>query len=147
VNQKVKAIFKLRDNRDREELAHCAVLTMPVEEFSHVQYRALPSVEWQQRGRKHGRSFARVHHPRITWLSAVSLGRRSETFWKFTVVCWANMDRVRRVKERFMSGLKGLNRVEHVLLMKVVLVGHQRRAHKTTRAAEKLLLRRNTETS
>ena len=24
---------------------------MPVEEFSHVQYRALPSVEWQQRGR------------------------------------------------------------------------------------------------
>ena len=46
-----------------------------------------------------------------------------------------------------MSGWKGLNRVEHVLLMKVVLVGHQHRAHKTTRAAEKLLLRRNTETS
>ena len=39
---KVKAIFKLRGNRDREELAHCAVLTMPVEEFSHVQYSALP---------------------------------------------------------------------------------------------------------
>ena len=37
--------------------------------------------------------------------------------------------------------------VEHVLLMKVVLVGHQHRAHKTTREAEKLLLRRNTETS
>ena len=36
VNQKVKVIFKLRGNRDREELAHCAVLTMPVEEFSHV---------------------------------------------------------------------------------------------------------------
>jgi len=53
VNQKVKAIFKLRGNRDREELAHCAVLTMHVEEFSHVQYSALPSVEWQQRGRKH----------------------------------------------------------------------------------------------
>ena len=34
-------------------LPHCAVLTMPVEEFSHVQYSALPSVEWQQRGRKH----------------------------------------------------------------------------------------------
>ena len=47
VNQKVKAIFKLRGNRDREELAHCAVLTMPVEEFSDVQYSALPSVEWR----------------------------------------------------------------------------------------------------
>jgi len=34
---KSKINFKLRDNRDREELAHCAVLTMPVEEFSHVQ--------------------------------------------------------------------------------------------------------------
>jgi len=42
VNQKVKAIFKLRGNRDREELAHCTVLTMPVEEFSHVQYSAVP---------------------------------------------------------------------------------------------------------
>jgi len=31
-----------------------------------------------------------------------------------------------------MSGWKGLNRVEHVLLMKVGLVGHQHRAHKTT---------------
>jgi len=59
VNKKVKAIFKLRGNRDREELAHCAVLTTPVEEFSHVQYSTLPSVEWQQRGRKHGPSFAR----------------------------------------------------------------------------------------
>jgi len=54
VNQKVKAMFKLRGNRDREEPAHCAVLTVPVEEFSHVQYSALPSVKWQQRGRKHG---------------------------------------------------------------------------------------------
>jgi len=27
---------------------------MPFEEFSHVQCSALPSVEWQQRGRKHG---------------------------------------------------------------------------------------------
>jgi len=79
VNQKVKAIFKLRGNQDREELVHCAVLTMPVEEFSHVQYSTLPSVEWQQRGRKHGRSFARLHHRRITWRSAVSLGRRSKT--------------------------------------------------------------------
>jgi len=50
VNQEVKPLFKLRGNRDREELAHCVVLTMPVEEFSHVQYSALPSVEWQQRG-------------------------------------------------------------------------------------------------
>ena len=39
-----------------------------------------------------------------------------------------------------MSRWKGLNRVEHVLLMKVVLVGHEHCA------AEKLLLRRNTET-
>jgi hypothetical protein len=54
VNQKVKAIFKLRGNRDREELAHCAVLTIPVKEFSHLQYSTLSSVEWQQRGRKHG---------------------------------------------------------------------------------------------
>jgi len=79
VNQKVKAIFKLCGNRDKEELAHCAVLTVPVEEFSHVQYSALPSVEWQQRGRKLGRSFARLHHQRTMWRSAVSLGRRSET--------------------------------------------------------------------
>ena len=77
--QKVKAIFKLRGNRDREELAHCAVLTVPVEEFSHVQYSALSSVEWQQQGRKHGSSFARLHHRRTTWRSTVSLGRRSET--------------------------------------------------------------------
>jgi len=48
VKQKVKAIFKLRGNRDREELPHCAVLTVPVEEFSHVQYSALSSVQWQQ---------------------------------------------------------------------------------------------------
>jgi len=79
VNKKVKAIFKLRGNRDREWLPHCAVLTMPIEEFSHVQYSALPSVEWQQRGRKNERSFARLHHRRTTWRSAVSLGRRSET--------------------------------------------------------------------
>jgi len=48
VNQKVKAIFKLRGNRDREELAYRALLAMPVEEFSHVQYSAVPSVKWQQ---------------------------------------------------------------------------------------------------
>jgi len=47
MNQKVKEISKLRGNREREEMAHCTVLTMPVEEFSHVQYSALPSVEWQ----------------------------------------------------------------------------------------------------
>jgi hypothetical protein len=46
VNSKVKAIFKLRGNRDREQLAHCAVQTAPVGEFSHLQYSALPSVEW-----------------------------------------------------------------------------------------------------
>ena len=32
--------MKLCGNRNREELAHCAVLTMPVEDFSHVQYSA-----------------------------------------------------------------------------------------------------------
>jgi len=79
VNQKVKAIFKLHGNQDKEELEHCALLTVRLEEFSHVQYSALPSVEWQQQGRKHGRSFARLHHQRTTWRSAVSLGRRSET--------------------------------------------------------------------
>ena len=79
VNQKVKAIFKLRGNRDREELAHCAVLTVPVEEFSHVQYSALPSVEWQQRGRKQGRSCARLHHRRKAWRNAVSLDRMRKT--------------------------------------------------------------------
>ena len=52
MNQQVKAIFKLCGNREREELAHCAVLTVPVEEFGHVQYSALPSVEQQQRGHK-----------------------------------------------------------------------------------------------
>jgi len=78
VNKKVKAIFKLRGNRDREELPHCAVLTVPVEEFCHVQYSALPSVKWQQQGGKHGHSFARLHHRR-TWRSMVCLGRRSET--------------------------------------------------------------------
>ena len=50
MNQKVKEIFKLRGNRDREKLAHWPLLIMPVEEFSHAQYSALPSVEWQQRG-------------------------------------------------------------------------------------------------
>jgi hypothetical protein len=30
-----------------------------------------------------------------------------------------------------MSGWKGLNWVEHMSLMKVILVGHQHRAHKT----------------
>ena len=73
VNQKVKAIFKLRCNRDREELAHCALLTMLVEELSHVQNSTLPSVEWQQRGQKHGRSFTRLHHRSTTWRSAISL--------------------------------------------------------------------------
>jgi len=62
VNQKVKAIFKLCGKWDREELVHCAILTMPVEEFSHVQNSCLPSVEWQQQGQKHGRSFARLRH-------------------------------------------------------------------------------------
>jgi len=76
VNQKVKAIFKYCGNGDRKEMPHCAVLTMPVVEFSHVQYSALPSVEWQQRGRKHGRSFARLHHRRTTWRSAVCLGQK-----------------------------------------------------------------------
>ena len=74
---------------------------------------------------------------RTTWCSAVSLGRRSETCENSP----SYVGSVWTVNERFMSWWKGLNRVEHVLLMKVVLVGHQHRA------AEKLLLRRNTETS
>ena len=138
---KSKGYFKLRGNREREELPHCAILTVPVEEFSHAHYSALPSVEWQQRGRKHRRSFARLHHRRTAWLSAVCLGQKEWNLWKFTVVCWLSVDRAPWVNGRFISRWKGLNRVEHVLLMKVVLVGHQ---HRT---AEKLLLRRNTETS
>jgi len=78
VNQKVKAIFKLHGNREKKEMVYCPILIMPVEEFSHVQYSALLSVEWQQRGRKHGRSFARLHHRRTTWRIAVSLDGRSE---------------------------------------------------------------------
>ena len=49
---------------------------------------------------------------------------------------WSTMS-----QRKVYDGWRGLNRVEHVLLMKVVLVGHQHRE------AEKLLLRRNTETS
>ena len=79
VNQKVKTIFKLCGNRDREELAYYTVLTMPVEEFSHVQYSTQLTVKWQQRGRKDGRSFERLHHRTTMWCSAVSLGRRRET--------------------------------------------------------------------
>jgi len=79
VNQKVKAILKLRGNRDREELPHCTVLTMPIGEFSHEQYNALPSVEWQQQGQKHGCSFVRLHLRRTMWRSAGSLGSRSVT--------------------------------------------------------------------
>ena len=56
--------------------------------------------------------------------------------WEFTVVCWLSMDRAPRVNEGLMSGWKSLNRVENVLLMKVVFVGHEHHA------AEKLLLRR-----
>jgi len=54
VNQKVKAIFKLRGNRERKELPHCAVLTKPVEEDSHWKNSPLPSVEWQKKGKKNG---------------------------------------------------------------------------------------------
>ena len=41
VNQNVKAIFKLRGNRDRAELPHCSVLTMPVEKSSAMCSTAL----------------------------------------------------------------------------------------------------------
>ena len=116
----------------------CYPCSMRVEEFRHAQYSALPTVEWQQRGRKHGPCFARSHHRSTAWRSAVSLGQKEWNLWKFTVVCWL---RTTWVNERFMSGWKGLSRFEHVLLVKVVLVGHQHRV------AEKLLLRRNTETS
>jgi len=47
--------------------------------------------------------------------------------------------------EKFMSGWKGLNRVERVLLMKVVLVGHQHRAAERFFSAgiQKLVVRYN----
>jgi len=79
VNKKVRAIFKLCSNQGREELVHCTVFTMPVEKFRYVQDTTLPSVKWQQRGQKRGHSFARLHHQRTMWHSAVSLGRGSET--------------------------------------------------------------------
>jgi len=41
MNQKVKEIFKLRGNRDREELAHCAELTMPLLKSSAMCSTAL----------------------------------------------------------------------------------------------------------
>ena len=124
----MKAIFKLRGNQDREELPHCAVLTMPVEEFSHMQYSALPSVEWQQRGCKHGRSFARLHHRRTRWRSVVSLGRRSET-------CGNSLLYVGSEWTEHHESMKVLNQVEHVLLMKVILVGHQHHAAKNVFSA------------
>ena len=40
MNQNVKAIFKLRGNRDREELQRCAVLAVPVEQFSRAVQRS-----------------------------------------------------------------------------------------------------------
>jgi len=144
VNQKVKAIFKLHSNRDREELPHCAVLTMHVEEFSCVQYSALPSVEWQERGQKHGPSFARLHHRR-TWHSAI--------FWAGVKPVEIHCHMLAQYGQSTMGQRKvyewvgRFNRVEHMLLMKVVLVSHQHCTHKTTRAAEKLLLLKNTETS
>jgi len=52
---------------------------MPVEEFSHAQYSALPSVEWQQRGENMD---APLQHCTIEEKRGVvrSLwGRRSET--------------------------------------------------------------------
>jgi len=108
VNQKVKAIFKLRGNREREELPHCAVLTMSVEEFSRVHYSALSSVEWQQRGWKHGRSFVRLHHRRTTWRSAVSFGRRSETCGNLPLTQYGqstmSQRKVYEWVERFKSG-------------------------------------------
>jgi len=146
VNQKVKAIFKLRGNLDREELAHCALLALPVEEFSHVQYSALPSVEWQQQGRKHWTLLCKIAPSKNNVAQYGIFGQKERNLWKFTAVCWLSMDRAPQVNGSFMSGWKGLNRVERVLLMKVILIGHQHRAHKTTSAAEKFL-RRNTETS
>ena len=44
-------------------------------------------------------------------------------------------------QQKVYEWVESLNRVEHVLLMKDILVGHQHRATK------KLFLRRNTETS
>jgi len=82
---------------------------MSVEEFSHVQNSALPSVEWQQRGRKYGRSFARLHHRR-TWRSAVSLGRRSVNCGNslsYVGSVWTELISQRKVYEwveRFKSG-------------------------------------------
>jgi hypothetical protein len=59
-------------------------------------------------------------------------GQEEWNLWKFAVVCWLNMDRAPWANEKFISGWKGLNRVKHLLLMKVVVVGHQHHPQKTT---------------
>jgi len=91
VNQKVKAIFKLRGNWDREELAHCAVLTMRVE-------RAMCSTALclQLSGSNEGKNMdaplqdctikEQCGVVRFLWAEGAKL-------WKFTVVCWLSMDR------------------------------------------------------
>ena len=121
------------------------VLTMPVEEFSQVQYSTLPSVEWQQRGRKHGRSFARLHHRRVTWRSAVlwaEKAKRVKIRRRMLAQYGQSTVSQRKVYEWVGKFKSGLTRVTDE--------GRSGRpsnpAHKTTRAAEKLL-RRNTETS
>ena len=146
MNQKVKAIFKLRSNRDREELAHCAELTMPVEEFSHVQYSALPSVEWQQRGRKHGPPFARLRHRRTTWCCAVSLDRRSETVE-------IHLRILAQYGQSTMSQRKVYELVESFKLGRTRVTNEGRSGRLSTsrtqdhKNSRKLLLRKNTETS
>ena len=129
VNQNVKAIFKLRGNRDRDELAHqpCAVQRSA---FSRVV--ATRAKTWTL--------LCKIAPSKNNVALYGFFGQKEWNLWKFTVVCWLSMDRAPWVNERFMSGWKGLNWFEHVLPMKVVLVGHQHRA------TEKLLLHRNTET-
>ena len=140
MNQKVKAIFKLRGNWDREELKHCAVLTMPVEES------AICSTELclQSSGSNEGESMDAPLQDctieeqravvRFLWaegVKPVGIHRRmlaqygQSTMSQRKVYDWVERFRSRRT---------------------CVTDGHSGRSS-TSRAAEKVLLRRNTETS
>jgi hypothetical protein len=138
VNQKVKAIFKLCDNRDREELAQCAVLTMPVEEFSHLSTVLCLQLSviydlWlsgSNEGENRDAPFqdcTTKEERGIVWF----LWAEGVKPVEIHVICWLSMDRAPLVNERFMSRWKGLNQVQHMLLMRIVLIGHQHHAHKT----------------
>jgi len=79
VNQKEKSIFKLRGNRDREELPHCAVLTMPVEELSHCSTALWLQSSGSNEGENMDAPLLDCTIEEQRGVVGFSLGRRSET--------------------------------------------------------------------